>query len=65
MSRLIWVYTVCSLVFKFSIKESVDETFSEILQTKVLSSAFNRFQGKYQELMTFLSILRSPSSSGG
>ena len=40
MSHLIKIYTVCSLVFEFSIWNTLDFTFFENLQTKILSSAF-------------------------
>ena len=40
MSHLISNYTVCPQVFEFSIRFSLDLTFFEKLQTKILSSAF-------------------------
>ena len=40
MSHLILVYTVCHLVFEFSIRYSLDLMFFENWQTKILSSAF-------------------------
>ena len=40
MSHLIKIYTVCPLVFEFSIWHSLDLKFFENLQTKILSFAF-------------------------
>ena len=40
MSHLIWIYTVCPLVFEFPVCYSLDKTVFEILQTYILSSAF-------------------------
>ena len=39
MSHLIKIYTVCPLVFEFSIQYSMDLTLFENLQMKILLSA--------------------------
>ena len=44
MSHLIKIYTVCLLVFEFSIWYSLDLKFFENLQTKILSSAFQELK---------------------
>ena len=40
MSHLIKIYTVCPLVFEFSILYGLDSAFFEILQMKILLSLF-------------------------